>query len=188
VKDFSHLLVSTRVPNILISLGVILYIFSSAIVGDTIRRPELLSERIPVVLLWIAIHFAIGWAASAHAWNGLISTLDTAVEPFGWDRGTTEHQERLEGLQGAIGGTRMTFIIASLVAAVITGLVVLAGITSGRAIDFSIESIGFLVLFCFSPGLFAFASWAFLNGTLSRYYLTIRPAIDKAQAEVTGNA
>jgi hypothetical protein len=187
MKQFQEMAIPSRYPNIVITISVVAYIFQLAHVGDAVGNPRTFLEKLPFILVWIATHFTIGWASATHAWNGLIATLDTAVKPLGWDADRkTEHQERLESFLGLIGGTRLTVLIVSALFFFPIALSVLNLITDGYLIEFDAESRQLATIFLVSPGLFAFASWVFLNSRLAKYYIAIRPAITQAQLDETG--
>jgi hypothetical protein len=65
-------------------------------------------------------------------------------------------------------------------------LSVLNLITDGYLIDFDAESRQLATILLVSPGLFAFASWVFLNSRLSKYFTKVHPVITRAQLDETG--
>jgi len=186
MKELQKLAWPARWINILITVSVLIYLY---LLPQVIASVEFLSislENLPVILVWIGMHLAIGWASATHAWNGLIATLDSAVKPLGWNGDRTEHQERLNSFKGLIGGTRLTFLIASAIFLVPLALSALNLLTEGYLIESTAVGNRGLLLFAISPGLFAFASWIFLTSRLAEYDLKVRPVIEKAQIEETG--
>lgn len=189
MKNLTKLAIPSRYPNSLITLSVMAYIFTIPHLGDTLADPRLLQDKILFISVWLSTHFAIGWASATHAWNGLIATLDTAVKPLGWDQDRkTEHQQRLESFMGMVWGTRLTVLASLGLFLFPLALSLLNLLTNGSLIDFDAESRQLATVLLVSPGLFAFASWVFLNSRLSRYYIQIRPVIDKAQLDETGRS
>jgi hypothetical protein len=183
MKDLQKLAMHSRYPNIVITVSVITYFFTARHVGDSIAEPSLLQVNLPFIFAWIVAHFAIGWASATHAWNGLIATLDSALIPKRRAGDRTEHEERLESVLGLVRGTRLTALIAPAFFILAIVLSVLNDLLSGSPLYISEFSWLMIVLLAVSPGLFAFASWAFLNGRVTEYYLKVRPAIDKALPE-----
>lgn len=186
MKDLQKLAWPSRWINILLTVSVLAYLYSLPRVADAFGYPETSQENLLFILLWVGTHLAIGWASATHAWNGLIATLDSALKPLGWNGDRTEHQERLDSFKGLIGGTRLTFLIASAIFAVPLALSVLNLLTEGYLIELTAVGNRGLLLFAISPALFGFASWIFLTSRLSEYDLKVRPIIEQAQFEETG--
>jgi hypothetical protein len=187
MKDLQTLAVPSRYPNLLIAVSVIAYSFTFSHLSEAVDNPRLVQDKLVFILVWIATHFTIGWASATHAWNGLIATLDTAVKPLGWDEDLkTEHQERFESFLGLIAGTKFTVLVVSALFFFPIALSVLNLITDGYLIDFDAESRQLATILLVSPGLFAFASWVFLNSRLSKYFTKVHPVITRAQLDETG--
>jgi hypothetical protein len=188
MKDLQKLALPPLWLNGLITASVLAYLFSFGNVIDSLGYPESAPERLPFILLWTGSHFAIGWASAAHAWNGLIETLDTSVRPVERDEDyKTKHQEKLDSFVGLVGGTRLTFLIVLGIFAIFIALRALGLLMDGYLIEPTLETrrgSGLLI----TVGLFAFTSWVFLNSRLLQYYKTIRPAINKAQIQESGRS
>ena len=187
MKEFQKLAWPSRWINTLLTVSVIAYMYTFAHVVVAFRYPETALEKLPFVMLWVGIHFSIGWASATHAWNGLIATTGRAVKQLGWDEDRkTEHQERFESFEGMIGGTRLTFLVASAIFAVPLALSVINLLTAGYLIELTPEGRQGLAILVLSPGLFAFTAWVFLKGRMAQYQEKILPVIQKAQLKEYG--
>jgi hypothetical protein len=188
MKDLKKLESPPLWVNILLAASVFTYFFSIGNVFDALGYPESAVEKLPFILVWIGAHFTIGWASAAHAWNGLLDTLDTAIKPLGWEEDNkTKHQEKLDSFIGIIWGTRLTVLIVLGIFAFFIAVGALTLLMEGYLSERTLETrrgSGLLI----TVGLFAFASWVFLNSRLSQYYTKIRPAINRAQIEESGRS
>lgn len=187
MKDFQKLTWPSRWINILLTVSVLSYLYCLPGVGDAFGYPETFQEMLPFVFLWVGTHFTIGWASATHAWNGLIATTDSAVKQLGWDENRkTEHEERVESFMGMVWGTRLTFLIASVIVAVPLAFSAFSLLTGGYPTEFSPLERQLLALIVLSPGLFGFTSWVFLNSRMVQYQEKILPVIQKAQLKEYG--
>jgi hypothetical protein len=187
MKNLQKLAWPSRWINILLTVSVFAYLYSLPRVGDAFGYPETSEENLLFILLWVGTHFSIGWASATHAWNGLIATTDSAVKLLGWDEDRkTEHEERLESFMRMVWGTRLTFLIASVIIAIPLALSAFSLLTTGYPSESTAHGRQVLAFLVLSPGLFAFTSWVFLKGRMAQYQEKILPVIQKAQLKEYG--
>jgi hypothetical protein len=187
LKEFQKLAWPSRWINTLLTVSVIAYMYTFEHVVVAFRYPETALEKLPFVMLWVGIHFSIGWASATHAWNGLIATTGSAVKLLGWDEDRkTEHEERLESFMRMVWGTRLTFLIASVIIAIPLALSAFSLLTTGYPSESTAHVRQLLAFLVISPGLFGFTSWVFLKNRLVQYQEKILPVIQKAQQEEYG--
>lgn len=187
MKEFQKLTWPSRWINTLLTVSVIAYMYAFEHVGVAFRYPETALEKLPFVILWVGTHFSIGWASATHAWNGLIATTDSAVKPLGWDEDRkTEHEERFESFMRMVLGTRLTFLIASMIIAIPLALSAFSLLTTGYPSESTAHARQLLAFLVISPGLFGFTSWVFLKNRLVQYQEKILPVIQKAKLREYG--